>query len=620
MSNPKLTYALKLAALGYYPFPLVRGTKMPRKGSNGFKDATREEAQIRVWFENNPGSDIGIACSASGITVFDIDSKGGAHPDEVIPKLELNGCEPAQILTGTAGPPTKDHPDSLKGVRGAQLVFRGRGVPTAKASIPGCEFRGELAYVVAPGSLHPNGDYYEGILPPVADLPELPPQIRALVQDSDPRPLDKDGRRVGSLPPIPEDVPRGQRHKLAHDYALSLRRKGFHARAIAAALREQSADWTEPLPDDDIVAIAENKERRFPVTHPPRVEQEARFSIVRADYRQMRKPRFSWEGRYKTGATNLITGVGSVGKSTLEVWVATQLSLGRLPGCYLGEPTASLIIGDEDSIQESWLPKFNAARGDTDYIYFLNQDDGVPLDLERDVTKLKSHVTAHGITQIYFDAILDHVPSERNANQAPDVRRTLAKLRAVAVELDLTVKMSQHPNKRRDGGDVSFRDRAGQSGQWTDYVRSALLLGYHPEHGSRADGEHRCFVRGKGNIGREPAAFMFTIQETFVRVPGAGETFETVILGDIGHDENIAVEDVKVHRPVAKSQEPTKDERIKSYLKGMGWDGKWRSRRAAEGECQEKLDVGERTFARAFSTLVEDETIELRNAGGNAVD
>src|SRR5215469_11221378 len=74
--NPLLAAALAYAARGWAVFPLQPGGKKPMAGSNGFKDATIDHAQIEAWWTKNPDANIGIATgAASGISVLDVDVK-----------------------------------------------------------------------------------------------------------------------------------------------------------------------------------------------------------------------------------------------------------------------------------------------------------------------------------------------------------------------------------------------------------------------------------------------------------------------------------------------------------------------------------------------------------------
>lgn len=84
MTITMLDAALHYAERGYAVFPCSPGSKMPFKGSNGSKDATTDEAQIRAWWTASPMANVAIATGrASGIYVVDID----AESDPIMARL-----------------------------------------------------------------------------------------------------------------------------------------------------------------------------------------------------------------------------------------------------------------------------------------------------------------------------------------------------------------------------------------------------------------------------------------------------------------------------------------------------------------------------------------------------
>ena len=118
--------------------------KHPRT-QNGYKDATLDEDQIRLWWKKWPTAPIGLACAPSGLLVLDIDPRndGDKHFNEIQRDIgKLNG---PLVKTGSGGwhiyllPPA----GAPKGVmvRGIDIKFNG--------------------YVIAPPSVHPCGEPYQ---------------------------------------------------------------------------------------------------------------------------------------------------------------------------------------------------------------------------------------------------------------------------------------------------------------------------------------------------------------------------------------------------------------------------------------------------------------------------
>ena len=177
-------HAMRWAANGYYPFALRERTKIPYAGTRGLYDATRDErAILHAWDGDRARSNIGVSPHPSGAFIFDVDSKHGADPEDVLTDLELDITTLAIVWTARAPEPSAEYLNSLSGVRGAQVWFAG-DLPTRKLSIKGVEIRGAGGYGLLPPSVHPWGDRYEGDLPPAANLPPAPESILELAADS----------------------------------------------------------------------------------------------------------------------------------------------------------------------------------------------------------------------------------------------------------------------------------------------------------------------------------------------------------------------------------------------------------------------------------------------------
>ncbi len=68
-----LEHALRYARAGLSVFPLMPGTKKPFPGSEGFKDATTDVAQIERWWTQYPDANIGFWPGGSGLVCLDLD-------------------------------------------------------------------------------------------------------------------------------------------------------------------------------------------------------------------------------------------------------------------------------------------------------------------------------------------------------------------------------------------------------------------------------------------------------------------------------------------------------------------------------------------------------------------
>lgn len=74
-----LEQALHYVGMGLAVFPLMPGSKIPLRGTQGVKGATLDQDQIRRWWSEHPEANIGLACGkASGVVGIDLDYNHGA--------------------------------------------------------------------------------------------------------------------------------------------------------------------------------------------------------------------------------------------------------------------------------------------------------------------------------------------------------------------------------------------------------------------------------------------------------------------------------------------------------------------------------------------------------------
>lgn len=91
MKNKNNTFApsLELAQIRFYVSPLSPNSKIPLKGTNGCKDATRDETIIKQWIDLYPNANIGIATGKSqGYFVLDVDVGEGKFGEDSLAELQ----------------------------------------------------------------------------------------------------------------------------------------------------------------------------------------------------------------------------------------------------------------------------------------------------------------------------------------------------------------------------------------------------------------------------------------------------------------------------------------------------------------------------------------------------
>ena len=153
--NELMEAALAYASAGVAVFPLKPRSKEPSV-KHGVKDCTTDPEVIRRWWTQHPQDNVAIACGApsGGLVVIDLD----VHPDEGI-----DGEAALREWENEHGE-LPDAPRSLTGSGGVHLLYRapeGMEVGNHVNKAEGVDIRATGGYIVAPPSVHPNGNRYE---------------------------------------------------------------------------------------------------------------------------------------------------------------------------------------------------------------------------------------------------------------------------------------------------------------------------------------------------------------------------------------------------------------------------------------------------------------------------
>lgn len=150
--------AVEFAARGWKVFPLAPRTKVPHPSlsRNGYKCASSDVEEVSRW--SGKDVNVGIACAASGLIVIDVDQRN-APDQQVVDQF------PATFTVGTAD--------------GHHLYYAiGEGKYRGKVG-DGIDVKYN-GYVVAAGSIHPDGPVYHVI--DWQDPVPFPAHLRHLIE------------------------------------------------------------------------------------------------------------------------------------------------------------------------------------------------------------------------------------------------------------------------------------------------------------------------------------------------------------------------------------------------------------------------------------------------------
>lgn len=327
---------LFVTKLGLKVFPCRPRDKRPLT-SNGFKDASDNLAQLERWWIAHPNANIGLPTGAvNGIVVVDFDYHHWDGRDEQVDEDGEVYSRPVDdmVLEFFGGNiPNTWIVETPSG--GYHFYFRhpGEVIPNSASKVgQAVDIRGDGGYVVAPPSIHPNGNQYLwAVKPGEAELAPLPDTLLAKI---------KTAKREVINAEIKGDIngdrkhPIGGRNQALTSYAGSMQRRGMDPSAVLAALlAENEAKCVPPLPEEEVLQIA-NSVSRYEPDPEALVETEVKrkrgleLSSV-ADLLQ-EPPPIKWilPGRLARGDCALIVGPPGCGKSWLTLDLAISGALG----------------------------------------------------------------------------------------------------------------------------------------------------------------------------------------------------------------------------------------------------------------------------------------------------
>ena len=315
--------ALPLAEGGWPVFPLGQDKK-PRT-IHGFKDATKDAAQIAAWSAQWPDALVGVPTGkASGVFVLDVDVKNGKDGFSTL------------STRGWNLPATRTHKTRNGG--GAHYLFRAPSDNLLKNSASklgaGLDTRGDGGYIVwwpAHGGSVENDDVF-------ADVP------RCLLDA-----LQEPAYRIPAT--SGEGIAEGGRNDTLFRLASSLRAKGLTEDAIGAALQvENAAKCSPPLPPDEVMRIAQSVGRY--------AEGETGGGDAQAfDY---------GGGRFEVSPRGVFfIGTDRDGNELSPRWICSPLSVVAMTrDAKSGEWGRLLEWRDDDQVRHQWAMPLELLQGD----------------------------------------------------------------------------------------------------------------------------------------------------------------------------------------------------------------------------------------------------------------
>lgn len=483
--KPVLDFALDFARRGWQVFPVEHKGKRPAT-LHGLNDATVDAEQIQAWFGNGRLYNIAIRTGeASGFDVLDVDGDEGDKSLQsliaVYGKLPETPC----VQTGGGGRHYFfKHADDVKN-------------STSKIG-DHIDVRGDGGYVVAPPSIHANGNEYRWLTPPDTPLAEWPQWLLARMK------AESRKTEPAHTEPAAGTIAAGQRNTELTRLAGAMRRRGFDAVAIEAALqRHNIAHCSPPLSADEVRRIAQSVGRYEPATTTGGGLPLIRLSSVKPE-----PVSWLWNNRFPNKGLNLIAGMGEVGKTTFASYLMACLTTGRdwFDCENTTAPGTCLFIGDEDDLGCAIRPKLDAAGADVNRVVALDYESflktGGSFNLAEHIDRLEKTVETLGdVRAVFFDPLNGYL-GRINAYSDSETRGVLIPLQNIAKKYDLAVFGLCHLNKKSD---LSAVDRVLGSVAFVNTARSVWFITWDKET------DTRYLTKEKSNYSVNPTNLSFRI-------------------------------------------------------------------------------------------------------------
>ena len=548
--------ALKYANMGLAVFPLIPRDKKPLT-ANGFKDATTDPAQIEKWWTRNPSANIGIATGAisNGLVAIDMDvdkvkGKDGYH-------VFQDWCEENFLML----------PDSwlsITGRGGYHLFYQSEfAVPSRISWLTDVDIRADGAYVVAPPSIHPNGNTYEW---------EQDPEEYSLITTSD---IDVEyvmncviAAKSSNKEPlkVPDEIPEGHRDDLMFKLACKYQSMGMSDDAmLAALLAENQARCKPPLSEKEIkqkVKQAQKYAKGTAIDVNVKTDAVAQRKTYGKTGRKIEESiteydldmpvLASFEERSKRwlvpyyipeGAITLLCSDGGIGKTTLWCDTLAAFTTGRttifdkaleIP-FHSGQTYDVMYFSKEDPTEEVLKQKLRDAGADQTRIRCFGLDDKRLNKIWYGSLLLEELIKKYRPTIVVFDTLQAFLPEGVDMAKRKDMRDALNPLNALGAEYRTAFLMIMHTNKSANSG----RKRMADSSDIWDLGRSALMAG-------RTKDENICYLsHEKSNYGSLQKTILFSVTDTGIEYKGTSKK----------RDRDYVAEGTTVYAPSPKMDE-----------------------------------------------------------------
>jgi AAA domain/RepB DNA-primase from phage plasmid len=164
------------------------------------------------------------------------------------------------------------------------------------------------------------------------------------------------------------------------------------------------------------------------------------------------------EGRIARGTLVIGGGREGTGKSSFGIWLAAQITRGKLPGAWYGKPRRVLYAAVEDSWKFTIVPRLMAAGADRSMVARIDVvtegDEELVLSLPHDNKQLERDIVENDVGLVVVDPITSVISEDIDTHHTRQVRRALDPLAQIADRTNSVIYGIAHFNKG-SGTDVA---------------------------------------------------------------------------------------------------------------------------------------------------------------------
>lgn len=245
---------------------------------------------------------------------------------------------------------------------------------------------------------------------------------------------------------------------------------------------------------------------------------EERLSIPASEVKATLLPTI-WRERIPVGTLSVIAGKPGLGKSTLSVTIAAELSRSGLP---------VVLSNLEDDLAAITRPRLDVAKANLPLVHMIPHDMA-PL-IPKDLARLEELIVETKAACAIMDPFGAHFAPERRVHDRPTLRQVVG----IARRTKCAIVAIHHTVKNTQGQAIDAF--GGPTGGLLGTARAAYLYGYDPD-----DEDRRALSCAKINGVDEPATLVF--DHDIVEYDAGGYLIEAGRLRAIG-EKNVSAKKV----------------------------------------------------------------------------